>query len=581
MKKIIFISLSLLLSVLGVKATNTAYTTVDELTNNYFMLVNDTDGTNKCMYLNDSTNVWTREMLFGGNPTVIRNDAYRNNANFYNYLFKAEKVAVGGTDYYKVRCYNYNSGEITLRSSAIGVENGDPVLNLGKGSIFIGKISETSYGVDYAKGGLWNIVNNGNGTFSFQSVADNTVYLGTADNTGYKGSSTNKAAWKCYDVSSFVTTLATTQTKFTAVSDLENNLFTISDAAGKVLGNVTGNQFKMNTTANAICSDRSYLFNAEKVTIDGDANTYYRLALYNYDASFTGTYLNVASWHGLFYGVCSSTLGIVYGQDFTYGGLWTITAKDGGFTFQNVGLKTTKSDVNNYINGTGTTNTETTMTCSSHYFANSDYTRTNTSADKYLTICLPYAATVSGATLYTLKGVDSKTTPTKTYLEATNSTSMTAGTPYIIKTTATADVTFTCDFSTTYTDAASVNGLVGNYYKTTASATARVETGKTQYENYVLSSNKWLKVVSDSLPTIGVNRAYLYAGDATVVTEGAAANEMTLDFDDSETTGMDEQSVTATDVMTDDSWYSLQGVKMGTPTTKGIYIKGGKKFIFN
>ena len=86
------------------------------------------------------------------------------------------------------------------------------------------------------------------------------------------------------------------------------------------------------------------------------------------------------------------------------------------------------------------------------------YIRENLTPGGWGTICLPYDATVDGATLYTLAGVDQADAPTKLYL--TEATAIEAGVPYVFQATAaTLTATYTTGVSVS---AKSVGGLVGS-----------------------------------------------------------------------------------------------------------------------
>ena len=56
--------------------------------------------------------------------------------------------------------------------------------------------------------------------------------------------------------------------------------------------------------------------------------------------------------------------------------------------------------------------------------------------------------------------------------------------------------------------------------------------------------------------------------------KGSAASYMSIVFDNAQTTGI--SNTTAKTVIQDDTWYTLQGVRVTTPT-RGIYIRNGKK----
>ena len=94
---------------------------------------------------------------------------------------------------------------------------------------------------------------------------------------------------------------------------------------------------------------------------------------------------------------------------------------------------------------------------------------------------------------------------------------------------------------------------------------------------YALSGGKLFVPVYDA-GTIGKNQCWLEFLKSAGDTGGnAPARGITLVFEESETT-----EITTTDVTdeTDGAWYDLSGRKLdGEPTTKGVYIKDGKKVV--
>ena len=76
----------------------------------------------------------------------------------------------------------------------------------------------------------------------------------------------------------------------------------------------------------------------------------------------------------------------------------------------------------------------------------------------------------------------------------------------------------------------------------------------------------------DGTSTISKGKAYLQT--KTELSAPGGARGFSIIFEDDETTG-----ITSTKVEKgDDSWYTLQGVKVAQPT-KGIYVKNGKKVV--
>ena len=92
------------------------------------------------------------------------------------------------------------------------------------------------------------------------------------------------------------------------------------------------------------------------------------------------------------------------------------------------------------------------------------------------------------------------------------------------------------------------------------------------YDYYALSGGKIFVPVYEK-GTLGKNQCWLEFAKSA----GAPARGITLVFEESETT-----EITTTDVTdeTDGAWYDLSGRKLdGEPTTKGVYVKDGKKVV--
>lgn len=68
----------------------------------------------------------------------------------------------------------------------------------------------------------------------------------------------------------------------------------------------------------------------------------------------------------------------------------------------------------------------------------------------------------------------------------------------------------------------------------------------------------------------------LYITKITVSSEGGTAAREFIGFEDNTTTGI---STTESKSVTDGQWYTLGGMRIDKPTTKGIYVRNGKKFI--
>ena len=525
MKRILLI-FAALMALGGVKAAE--YTTVEQLTENYFQLVVNDGGTYKSLYI--SGDGW--DLTFGNTTEVV------NSSECY-YLFKA----VLDGDKYILNCYNYAGDK---RSSHMGDAVNITTNSLG---LFIGTSEGAnghSKGQDKDNGGRWTITAVSGG-FTFQNAGDN-YYISISPSL----TSSSTATLMCLDKDEFRAAPRT----FTTIGELTRDFFTL-ETNGKLIYQNPSSGAPQNsetaTTAEVIASFPNHLFKAELVS-DGK----YRVCCYDTkgtaQGSWLGNYLNIPPTGGvLFFGASESTQ---YGQDGQDLGLWTITKEEDGFVFQNVG------NTEKYMGGASSSDSKVYFTCKNRY-SDMTYTRTNSTVGKFLTICLPYSATISGATVYTLQGVDNKTTPTKAYLTEVDGGTIEAGKGYILKTTAASDVTATLDATSTATAVTANAGLTGVFFSTKATA-----------DTYVLSGNKWLKVVADNEPTIGANRAYLNISEAAEVAE-SPARSITLDFDGIETSGIN--TVNSEEGMVKSSeMYNLSGQRISHPT-KGIYVRNGKK----
>lgn len=196
--------------------------------------------------------------------------------------------------------------------------------------------------------------------------------------------------------------------------------------------------------------------------------------------------------------------------------------------------------------------------------AKPDYlVRQNTTSNNYGTICLPFAASKpTNAYVYSVKGVDNQTTPTKLYVEEVSE--LAAGTAYIFQSTDANDVTFTktgtADNLTAITTQPT-SGLVGTFTADT----------DVPADSYILSGGKWLKSNSSK---VNAYRAYLTGVSSLAVVDGTSgAKAMSLDF--SATTGINSVQEAQ---QNGSAIYSISGVRVSKPT-KGIYVRNGKKFV--
>ena len=203
----------------------------------------------------------------------------------------------------------------------------------------------------------------------------------------------------------------------------------------------------------------------------------------------------------------------------------------------------------------------------------------------YGTICLPYDATTSEATIYDVVGYgattdnDNNETPSCLYLEKVSS--MEAGKAYVYKSTTDSIVNFTLTgVANEPADAATGNALVGNI------ATDSVAVGQ---DDYILttsnSSYVWGKGTGNYVRRY---KAYLdldvlkgeeSSEETTAEAKGWIRMSIAGDGSD-DTTGIKEIETEEQkeSVIDDDAIYNLSGVRVTNPQ-KGIYIKNGKKYI--
>ena len=187
------------------------------------------------------------------------------------------------------------------------------------------------------------------------------------------------------------------------------------------------------------------------------------------------------------------------------------------------------------------------------------YNRTVT-ANNYGTLTLPQAGIImsDGATVYNVTG---KKDQTSLYIKNETENTLTAGKPYIFKSTSTdLKVALVGDVTT---EASSNNGLHGVLNKTTATN-----------GNYVLSNNTWMNVVTGAEPTIGANRAYLNLDE--VSSGESSASSYVMDVNSGVVTGIDAMNTHKT--VGAPMYYNLQGQRVMSPNT-GMYIMNGKKVI--
>jgi hypothetical protein len=550
-KKITLIICSLLFAITGVKATE--YTTVDELTSNYFVLTSVVDNMVKTFLWNGATQ-----------DAYVRDAAAIANGTAY-YLFKAEAITVDTKKYYALRIYNND------KQSATGGIDGGNALNpysSWRSWYFAGACEETGkahrYGSDSDNNGLWEIEVR-DGMFAFKSASSNTTLGGKYLNIN-GGVQVDAAYWTCYDENEFRS--STTPAEFTTVNELTENLFmlTAENDAKMLYFQDAGtypnyNQdMKSGNPYDVVACQPALYYMAQPIVVD--ANTYYRIKVYNADGSDytggidSGPYINLGMYGGIF---CGAGVSAKYGTDYDKGALWEIAyVTDQGFTFRSVAQRDSK---NWYMNDNSQSETAVYLKAYNRYsFAG--FQRATT-VDKYLTFCLPYDATVSGATVYQVVGVDSKTEPSELYIEEVADRNIAAGKAYILKATATTVTATKSATPNTVTSATHLNGLTGTLKPIKAPA-----------DNYVLSDGQWLRVVADEEPRINATRAYL---DLANTPEGrpAGARYVLLNFEGGDETGITLQEISedGENARMNDGKYFESG--------KIVIVKNGVKYSTN
>ena len=230
---------------------------------------------------------------------------------------------------------------------------------------------------------------------------------------------------------------------------------------------------------------------------------------------------------------------------------------------------------------------------------------------KWNTLCLPFDLTIEGsplegATAMTLdvenKESDGVTYKTRfdndgtLYLNFVSATTLTAGTPYIIKwnkaedyddeAPATRDITEPVFTSVTlnkdFNDLTSSDGKIqflGRYaawtYSTEEKSTLLMGADNTLY----YPQPDLTDPESPKYPSIGACRAYFELADPTQF-----ARAFVINFSDEqnggESTGIISVSKESKSEAVSDAWYTLDGRRLdGQPTAKGLYIHGGRKVV--
>ena len=179
-----------------------------------------------------------------------------------------------------------------------------------------------------------------------------------------------------------------------------------------------------------------------------------------------------------------------------------------------------------------------------------------TAAGNFGTICLPYKATTTQATVYRVASVTSNNLS----LEALDNEEMEAGVPYIFCATE-ANPSFNLTGEAVAAPVAAT-GLVGTFTATTAPQGA---------DYFVLSGNKLYNVDYDGV-AVGANRAYI---DLTAVPQSSAKSAVSLELIGGGTTAIDA----IVNHGSNNTVLDLTGRAVAGQKKSGLYIINGKKAV--
>ena len=212
---------------------------------------------------------------------------------------------------------------------------------------------------------------------------------------------------------------------------------------------------------------------------------------------------------------------------------------------------------------------------------------------KWNTLCLPFNFSAeqiaahkdfAGAKLMELNtdgknGFDA--TDGTLYLAFKEATAINAGVPYLVKWDAAG-----ADFTSPVFFGVTINA-------TATTTVSNADTGLAEVQMVGCYSPVSVDANDKSILFLGDNNTLYYSTENRNIrscrayfsvpyinqTPGAKARAFVLNFDDEEATGILEISADSKE-MTDDAWYSLDGVRLsGKPTQRGIYINNGNKVV--
>ncbi len=184
------------------------------------------------------------------------------------------------------------------------------------------------------------------------------------------------------------------------------------------------------------------------------------------------------------------------------------------------------------------------------------------------TVCLPYApSTEGGLKYYTLTGVEGTT------LQFTEiSGAPLAYTPYLVFASSSTDIGKTG--VTNVTMRQEVDGSTAGSYELKGTLSG-ISHDDAQGFYILQSGNRWAKIGSDTHAYIPPFRAYIVP---TAAAPAPAVDYLDNEFHDAgSATGID--SMRTTDRNGTERWFDLNGRRIEKPTTKGIYIRNGRKEI--
>ena len=198
-----------------------------------------------------------------------------------------------------------------------------------------------------------------------------------------------------------------------------------------------------------------------------------------------------------------------------------------------------------------------------------DYIIENASENNVMTICLPFAAAVCGANVYTIAGIDDAQNPSELYAQPYIGV-LEAGKPYILRTNSARNVTIFRAGANEVGQPEANGALVADDF-----TTYYVEADKNLL---VLNADgDTFEAVTGRAKRINSNTAYIDCSKLSVAEE----QENGLVFAVSGATAFEPSGIK----MVEGKWstmdgyiYDLSGRRVSNPS-KGIYIKNGRKFI--